>query len=59
MFKVTLNWDGFETIAQFYNYEYALRDLNLSVKLSERFRANGLIKNYSVELKMIASHERW
>lgn len=51
MFIVTLNWDGFETTAQFYNYEYALRDLNLSVKISENFRANGLIKAYSVELK--------
>ena len=51
MFKVTLSWDGFETIAQFYNYEDALRELNISVKLSEKFRANGLIKNYRVELK--------
>lgn len=51
MFIVTLNWDGFETIAQFYNYEYALRDLNLSVKISEKFRSDGFIKAYSVELK--------
>lgn len=51
MFRVTLNWDGFETTAQFYNYEYALRDFKLSVEISEKFRANGLIKKYSVELK--------
>lgn len=55
MFIVTLNWDGFETTAQFYNYEYALRDLNCSVKISEKFRANGLIKKYSVELKKESS----
>lgn len=51
MFIVTLNWDGFETTAKFYNYEYALRDLNLSVKISEKFRASGVIKEYSVDLK--------
>ena len=51
MFIVTLNWDGFETIARFYNYEYALRDLKLSVEVSEKFLANGLIQKYSVELK--------
>ena len=51
MFRVTLNWDGSEDTLVFYNYEYALRELNSLVKESERFRASGFIKEYSVELK--------
>ena len=51
MFIVTLLWDGLETITSFYNYEYALRELNFLVKESEKFRANGFIKDYCVELK--------
>ena len=51
MFKVTLRWDELETTTSFYNYEYALRELNFLIKESEKFRANGFIKKYSVELK--------
>ena len=51
MFKVTLWWDELETTTAFYNYEYALRELNFLVKESEKFRANGFIKAYCVELK--------
>ena len=51
MFIVTLLWDGLETTTPFYNYEYALRELNFLVKESEKFRSNGFIKDYCVELK--------
>lgn len=51
MFRVTLWWDGQETDASFYNYEYALRELNFLVKEFEKFRASGFIKAYCVELK--------
>ena len=51
MFKVTLFWDGLETTTSFYNYEYALRELNFLVKESEKIRASGFIKAYCVELK--------
>ena len=51
MFKVILRWDELETNTQFYNYEFALRELNFLVKESEKFRASGFIKSYCVELK--------
>ena len=51
MFRVTLRWDDLETATSFYNYEYALRELNFLIKESEKFQANGFIKKYSVELK--------
>ena len=51
MFKVTLRWDDLETATSFYNYEFALRELNFLIKESEKFYANGFIKKYSVELK--------
>ena len=51
MFKVTLRWDDLETTTYFYNYEFALRELNFLIKESEKIRANGFIKKYSVELK--------
>ena len=51
MFRVTLRWDDLETTTSFYNYAYALRELNFLIKESERFHANGFIKKYSVELK--------
>lgn len=51
MFKVTLRWDGAETTASFYNYEYALRELNFLIREAEKFHTNGLIKKYCVELK--------
>ena len=51
MFSVTLRWDDLETTTSFYNYEYALRELNFLIKESEKFHANGFIKKYSVELK--------
>lgn len=51
MFKVALYWDELETTTSFYNYEYALMELNFLVKESEKFRANGFIKSYCVELK--------
>ena len=51
MFKVTLFWYELETTTSFYNYEHALRELNFLVKESEKFRANGFIKDYCVELK--------
>ena len=51
MFRVTLRWDELETTTSFYNYEYALRELNFLVKESEQFHAKGFIKKYSVELK--------
>lgn len=51
MFKVTLHWEELETTTSFYNYEYALRELNFLVKESEKFRAKGFIKAYCVELK--------
>lgn len=51
MFEVTLHWDGLETTTSFYNYEYALRELNFLVKESEKFRAAGFIKDYCVEVK--------
>lgn len=28
MFKVTLHWEEFETTAEYYNFEYALQELN-------------------------------
>ena len=51
MFTVVLWWDDVQTTTSFYNYESALRELNFLVKESEKFRANGFIKNYCVELK--------
>ena len=51
MFKVPLWWDELETTTSFYNYEYALRELNFLVKESEKFRANCFIKTYRVELR--------
>ena len=51
MFKVTLIWDDLETTTSFYNYEFALRELNFLVKESEKFRSNGFINEYHVELK--------
>ena len=51
MFIVTLNWDGLKTTTSFYNYEYALRELNFLIRESEKFHNNGFIKKYSVELK--------
>ena len=51
MFRVTLRWDDLETTTSFYNYEYALRELNFLIKESEKFCANGFIKDYCVELK--------
>ena len=51
MFRVTLRWDELETVTSFYNYEYALRELNFLVKESEKFHSNGFIKKYSVALK--------
>ena len=51
MFRVTLHWDDLETTTTFYDYEYALRHLNLLAKESEKFRANGFIEKYSVELR--------
>lgn len=51
MFRVTFRWDGLETSTSFYNYEYALRAMNFLIKESEKSRANGFIKEYSVELK--------
>ena len=51
MFKVTLHWDEVETTTQYYNYEYALRELNFLVMESEKFRSAGFIREYSIELK--------
>lgn len=51
MFIVTLRWDDLETTTSFYNYEFALRHLNLLIKESEKIRAYGFIKKYSVKLK--------
>lgn len=51
MFKVTLHWEELETTASFFTYEYALKELNFLVKESEKFRSDGFIKAYSVELK--------
>ena len=51
MFKVALWWDEQETTTSFYNYEYALKELNFFVEESEKIRAKGLIKAYCVELK--------
>lgn len=51
MFKVTLHWDEMETASQYYNYEYAVRELNFLVRESEKFRTAGFIKEYSIELK--------
>ena len=51
MFKVTLHWDEQETTTQYYNYEYALLELDFLVRESEKFRADGIIKEYSIELK--------
>ena len=51
MFRVTFRCGEAETTSSFYNYEYALKALIFLVKESERFRANGSIKKYSVELK--------
>lgn len=51
MFKVTLHWDEIETATQYYNYEYAVRELNFLVRESEKFRTAGFIKEYSIDLK--------
>lgn len=51
MFVVTLNWDGLKTTTSFFTYEYALNELKHLVKESEKFRSDGFIKAYSVELK--------
>lgn len=55
MFEVTLHWDGLETTTSFYNYEYALRELNFLVKESEKLRSAGFINDYCVEIKKYSS----
>lgn len=51
MFKVTLHWEELEITTSFFTYEYALNELKHLVKESEKFRSDGFIKAYSVELK--------
>ena len=50
MFKIKLNWDGFEYSESYHHYEYAVKAFESYNRISKVRKANGQIDEYHIEL---------